>query len=165
MAVPYGTYKVGGLQLSVDEVQLREGLWPYEVQKEHCHDWMREPRAGRNPTRVIKARDGCVVVTFHEVKAVTLYAGYAWDGNSGPAVNTLKCLRASALHDAWCQAMGAGVFANSLRNWAAGASEYQRICQQDGMGWLRAKFRCIAILGYGGWKRVTGRLRPAAPPP
>ena len=161
MAVPYGHHKVDGLQLSVGQFQFREGPWPYEVQEDHCHDWMRRPRAGSNPARGIQACDGCMVVTFHAVKAVTLYAGYAWDGNSGPAVNTLTCLRASALHDAWCQAMGVDIFENSFRNWAAGASEYQRICRQDGMSWLRAKGRYVAITGYGCWKRVTGRLRPA----
>ena len=61
--------------------------------------------------------------------------------------------------------MRADIFENSFRNWVAGASEYQRICRQDGMGWLRAKSRYLAILCYGGWKKVMGRLRPAATQP
>ena len=155
MAVPYGPHTVNGLQL-------RRAPWPYKVQKNHTHDWMCQPRAGSNPARVVQARDGCIVVTFQAVRAVTLYAGYAWDGNSGPAVNTLKCLRASALHDVWCQAMSADIFKNSFRNWAAGALEYQRICRKDGMGWPRATGRYLGILGCGGWKKLTGRLRPVA---
>ena len=158
MTVPHGPHKVDGLQL-------KKGPWPYEVQEEHKHGWLHRPKAGSNSAQAIQDRKGRVVVTFHGVASVTLHAGYAWDGNSGPAVNTLTCLRASALHDAWCQAMGAHIFENNFRNWAAGASEYRRICVTDGMFRLRAGWRYLAVLGYGGWKKVTGRLRPEATKP
>ena len=94
MAVPYGRHKVGGLELSVDELQFREGPWPYEVQEEHNHDCMRQPRAGSNPARVIQARDGCMVVTFHDVNAVTLYAGTRGTETPGrPSIRSSVCGR------------------------------------------------------------------------
>ncbi len=86
--------------------------------------------------------------------------GYSWDGNSGPAANTLFCLRASALHDAWCQAMDHRYFERGFRNWRRGAIEYRKICRKDGMGRVRAWFRYVVVCWlYGAWKKLSGNLR------
>jgi len=34
---------------------------------------------------------------------LTIYAGYAWDGPSGPSIDTLTFMRASLVHDALYQ--------------------------------------------------------------
>lgn len=159
MGVPNGEHTVGGLKL-----RKAPGKWPFEVLEDYPCDWKGNPKPRGNPARFIKNSAGKPVASFREVRAVTLLTGYSWDGNSGPAVNTLKCLRASALHDAWCQAMKLGIFENSLRNWRAGASEYRKICRADGMWRVRAWTRYIAIMSYGVIKKATGNLSEGPPP-
>ena len=156
MAIPDGRHEVGGLTLQ----RTSGARWPYVVvEEDYEHDWIRQPRMGSARGRTIsdQTRD-VVVATFQADQAVTLHVGYGWDGNSGPAVNTDKCLRASAVHDVWCQAMGLRILENSLRDWADAASEYRQICRRDGMSWLRAGWRYVAIMSYGGWKKITGKL-------
>ena len=58
-------------------------------------------------------------------------------------------MRASALHDLWCQAMRERIYANSYRNWLRGASEYRALCIADGMHAWRAWLRYSAVCGYG----------------
>ena len=158
MAVPDGTHEIGGLKLQ----KTSGARWPYVVvEEDYEHNWIRQPRMGSARRRTISdQKKDVVVATFQNDSVVTLHVGYGWDGNSGPAVNTDKCLRASAVHDVWCQAMYLRILENSFRNWAAGASEYRQICRKDGMSWLRAGWRLVAIMGYGGWKKITGKLRP-----
>ena len=68
---------------------------------------------------------------------ITIREGYAWDGPSGPTIDTLTFMRGSLVHDALYQLMRE----NHLNH-----SEYrgpadrvlQKICKEDGMWSLRA---------------------------
>ena len=68
---------------------------------------------------------------------LTVRAGYAWDGPSGPAVDTRNFMRGSLVHDALYQLM---------RDWLLNADQWReeadrelrRICLEDGMSALRA---------------------------
>ena len=63
--------------------------------------------------------------------------GYAWDGASGPAIDTRNILRGSLVHDALYQLMrDAGL---SKEQWRDEADlELKRICLEDGMSRPRA---------------------------
>lgn len=63
-------------------------------------------------------------------------AGYAWDGPSGPTVDTRTFMRGSLVHDALYQLMRD---ADLDRRWRRAADEeLVRICREDGMGRLRS---------------------------
>ena len=66
-------------------------------------------------------------------------AGYAWDGPSGPAIDTLDFMRGSLVHDALYQLMRMGKI-NAV-TWRKEADlELKRICIQDGMPRIRASW-------------------------
>ena len=68
---------------------------------------------------------------------LSIVAGYAWDGPSGPAIDTLNFMRGSLVHDALYQLMRMGMLDHILYREAADRI-LQRICVEDGMSALRA---------------------------
>ena len=74
---------------------------------------------------------------------LTIRAGYAWDGPSGPAIDTRNFMRASLVHDAFYQLMRVGVIGNNYRKKAD--YELYRMCREDGMTFIRAKWCYLAL--------------------
>ncbi len=66
-------------------------------------------------------------------------AGYAWDGPSGPTIDTKNFMRGSLVHDALYQLMREGLLSQSkFRN---KADRLLRImCREDGMSRIRASW-------------------------
>ena len=62
---------------------------------------------------------------------LTIRSGYAWDGPSGPAIDTLTFMRASLVHDALYQLMRLGLLPQDYRNRAD--KIMQMICKDAGM--------------------------------
>ncbi len=62
--------------------------------------------------------------------------GYAWDGPSGPTIDTKNFMRGSAIHDALYQLMRQGKLSKTYR--AAIDMELKLICLEDGMSRIRA---------------------------
>ena len=67
---------------------------------------------------------------------LTIGEGYAWDGPSGPAIDTKNFMRGSLVHDALYQLMREGELAQEHRETADRI--LQQICRKDGMTALRA---------------------------
>lgn len=67
---------------------------------------------------------------------LVIRAGYAWDGPSGPAIDTKNFMRGSLVHDALYQMLREGLLPESAR--AQADAELRRICLEDGMSRLRA---------------------------
>lgn len=65
--------------------------------------------------------------------------GYAWDGASGPALDTKNFMRGSLVHDALYQLMRMNRL-NKFKHRKTADSELARICKEDGMSSLRAWF-------------------------
>lgn len=74
-------------------------------------------------------------ITLTATGNLTIKAGYAWDGPSGPTVDTKNFMRGSLAHDALYQLMRA----RSLDcGWRPTADlELVRLCKEDGMWGLR----------------------------
>lgn len=74
---------------------------------------------------------------------------YAWDGPSGPAMDTKNAMRGSLIHDCLYQLIRIGKLPESCRE--AADKEYQRICREDGMSRFRAfvHFRALRRFGSG----------------
>lgn len=67
---------------------------------------------------------------------LTIRTGYAWDGASGPAIDTANIMRGSLVHDALYQLIREGCLPFSARE--AADRELHRICLEDGMSRIRA---------------------------
>ncbi|MBV7315119.1 hypothetical protein [Shewanella sp. NIFS-20-20] len=82
----------------------------------------------------------CITTDFIVLQAngeLTIQRGYAWDGPSGPTIDTLDFMRGSLVHDALYQLMRHELIdANHYKDKADRL--LQTLCKQDGMNALRA---------------------------
>ncbi len=62
--------------------------------------------------------------------------GYAWDGASGPTIDSESSMRASLVHDALYQLMREKKIPTLLRKYAD--TIFYDLCLEDGMGRIRA---------------------------
>ena len=74
-------------------------------------------------------------------------SGYAWDGPSGPTVDTKTFMRGSLVHDCLYQMIRVGGLSASFRE--AADNELYRICREDGMSLLRAKYILWSVRMFG----------------
>lgn len=88
---------------------------------------------------------------------------YAWDGPSGPAMDTKNAMRGSLVHDACYQLLRLGFLDPVLRE--AIDREYRRICREDGMSRLRAwiHFRALRRFASGAAEHKSERQIQTAP--
>lgn len=84
---------------------------------------------------------------------LTVYSGYAWDGPSGPTLDTKSSMRASLCHDALYQLMREGLLPPSSREIAD--QQFYRLCLEDGMNSIRA---------WWWYRQVCRWAAPAAAP-
>ncbi len=83
-------------------------------------------------------------------------AGYAWDGPSGPTLDTDNFMRGSLVHDVLYQLMRDGVIDPKEYKDKADR-ELQHICRIDGMSAIRAWY-VYQGLAIGGWAATQPRL-------
>jgi hypothetical protein len=64
-------------------------------------------------------------------------SGYAWDGASGPTIDTKSSMRPSLVHDVFCQAQRAGQI--NHKYWEHVINDFfYKMCVDDGMCHVRA---------------------------
>ncbi|NOZ53139.1 MAG: hypothetical protein GXP08_08360 [Gammaproteobacteria bacterium] len=68
---------------------------------------------------------------------IVIKKGYAWDGPSGPAIDTLNFMRGSLVHDALYQLMRNDEL-DKVKFKDSADRLLQRMCKEDGMSSLRA---------------------------
>lgn len=78
-----------------------------------------------------------------------LKKGYAWDGPSGPTVDTKNFMRGSLVHDALYQLMRMELLPQSAKEQAD--IELKKICKDDGMSSFRAFYvhKSVEHFGHG----------------
>jgi hypothetical protein len=74
--------------------------------------------------------------------------GYAWDGPSGPTIDTKNFMRGSIVHDALYQLIREGHLDKNVWRILADRELY-RIVREDGMWWVRAKIAYYAVRVFG----------------
>lgn len=89
---------------------------------------------------------------------LTIRCGYAWDGPSGPAIDTPNFMRGSLVHDALYQLIREGHLPADCREPVD--QELQRICLEDGMSALRAWWVYQAVRFGGGPAADPAHRRP-----
>lgn len=77
-----------------------------------------------------------------------LRKGYAWDGPSGPTIDTKNFMRGSLVHDALYQLIRLNVVPRAKRGDCD--KILQRLCREDGMSAFRAWYVHLAVKLAGG---------------
>lgn len=88
---------------------------------------------------------------------LTIKKGYAWDGASGPTIDTKSSMRGSLVHDALYQLIRLGHIDDSYRE-KADELLYE-ICREDGMMWVRANLWEKAVRWF-----ANSACRPSSEP-
>ncbi len=84
------------------------------------------------------------VVTYDpETDCITIRARYAWDGPSGPTVDTPGAMRPSLLHDALYQLMRMGLLSEDAREWAD--KLYRDELRANGVPWWRYSLHYVGL--------------------
>lgn len=101
-----------------------------------------------------------------ETDYISLYAngvliirkGYAWDGPSGPTIDTKNSMRAALVHDAGYQLMREGYL--PLEYKGCFDELFFNILREDGMSWIRAIIWLRAVQGFGKQASLPENDRP-----
>ena len=96
-------------------------------------------------TAIFPAKDiSSDFITLSQTGLLTIKKGYAWDGPSAIAIDTLNFMRASLLHDALYQLMRTELLSKELFRKDADQLLFD-ICVADGMSRVRAKLAYYAV--------------------
>lgn len=116
---------------------LKKGNSRYQI----ADDWWVETGIKNWAARLMLGSKPLVVLD--EGGRLTVYAGYVFDGPSGPTLNTDNSMRGATAHDALYQLAREGKIPPSVRGKADKLA--WRIWRADGMSWLRAKIWLWAL--------------------
>lgn len=103
-------------------IRYREGSYKYQLRAPYVH------KTGITPDQRIETE----WLTLDVDGTLTIRAGYAWDGASGPTYDSKSSMRASLVHDAIFQLCRLRLL--DADKWRKTADEmFHAICVQDGM--------------------------------
>jgi hypothetical protein len=91
--------------------------------------------------------------------ALRIAKGYAWDGPSGPTLDTRNFMRGSLVHDALYQLMREGLLDHTIHREAADRI-LQSLCREDGMTALRAWWVYQGVCLFGNPASEPAQQRP-----
>ncbi len=100
-----------------------------------------------------------IITGFVDLKAdgeLRISTGYAWDGASGPSIDTKTFMRGSLIHDALYQLMRLGHL-DSDRHREQADAILSSICLEDGMNSFRAwyVYKSVRLFGAGSARKGT----------
>jgi hypothetical protein len=110
----------------------------YQLEREYYHWTPYRGKAGGND-----------FVWLDESGLLGLSRGYAWDGASGPAINTKNFVRASLVHDSLYQLIRLGILDKDTDRKVADQL-LRDIAKEDGMSSFRAAYVYAAVRLFGG---------------
>lgn len=101
-----------------------------------------------------------VTTDFFSIKdnTITAVKGYAWDGASGPTIDTKNSMKAGLVHDCIYQAIRLGLLDKEQYKPMADR-EFYLILRAEGMCWLRAKiwYLAVSLFGKGACDKLSKR--------
>ncbi len=101
-----------------------------------------------------------VFITLTSAGLLTIKKGYAWDGPSGPTIDTQNFMRGSLVHDALYQLMREEHLDDNLHREMADRL-LQSHCEEDGMSSFRAWWVYQGVRFGGGPSADPDKKRPA----
>lgn len=93
---------------------------------------------------------------------LTIKRGYAWDGPSGPTIDTKNFMRGSLVHDALYQLMREGHLDEAICRDIADKL-LRQMCREDGMSAIRAWWVYQAVKRFGKSSATVKRKTLTAP--
>ena len=106
----------------------------------------------RDYTQVIDIKPSSAIdsyfITLDPSGLLTIKKGYAWDGPSGPTIDTKNFMRGSLVHDALYQLMRENQLDKAIYRDIADRL-LQKMCIEDGMSKLRAWWVYEAVKRFG----------------
>lgn len=90
---------------------------------------------------------------------LTIKDGYAWDGPSGPTLDTLTFMRGSLIHDALYQLMRESCLDHLIHREKADRI-LRDVCREDGMWWLRAWWVYLGVRWFADFAADPARKHP-----
>lgn len=97
-------------------------------------------------------------VVFDKFGTITFKKGYAWDGPSGPTIDSKNFMRGSLVHDGLYQLIREEILPYTFRKTAD--KLLRKMCKQDGMSAMRAWWVYYMLRVAGG-----SSAKPKAPAP
>ena len=89
-------------------------------------------------------------------KILKIFKGYAWDGASGPTIDTKNSMEASLVHDCLYQAIRLGVLDRYYK--VKADKIFYRILRKHGMCVVRAVVWFLGVYLFGGGSCKKGKL-------
>ena len=120
-----------------NRIRYRDG-YKYQLASDYCIELKIRPKKDIDAGRILLDEDG----------NLTIREGYAWDGPSGPVVDTKGTMRGSLIHDALYQLMRHEYLESKLYKKRADII-FKHICIEDGISRLRAHMFYIGLKIFG----------------
>jgi hypothetical protein len=112
--------------------------YKYQLLEKYVHE------TGLKIPKAVRTKEDWV--RMDKTGRLTLKKGYAWDGPSGPTIDTRNFMRGSLVHDALYQLMREGFLRQNKRKQADAL--LQSICLEDGMSKVRAAYVYHAVRAF-----------------
>ena len=98
-------------------------------------------------------------ILLDQAGRLVLKKGYAWDGPSGPTIDTRNFMRGSLVHDALYQLMRMQKLSESEHRKLAD-DELKRLCLEDGMSSIRVWWVYESVRRFGGAAASADNAKP-----
>lgn len=129
-----------------EQIAYIEANYKYQLAKDYSISTKVKPSA----TITIPRGNDDFYVQLQKDGNLTVKPGYAWDGASGPTIDTSSVMRASLVHDALYQCMRYSPDKLSGEKDRKLADKlFHKICRKDKMGWFRAQYFYWAVRWFG----------------
>jgi len=148
----------------MDQIYYRSG-YKYQLAESYSTSVVIRPEAGEKPSERSFHGPGGIETEYIDLSAdglLTIRAGYAWDGPSGPTRDTKSFMRGSLVHDALYQLMRNNHLPSSCREDAD--QELHRMCREDGMNRFRAWYVLLGVrkgAGFAAAPKAKKQIRTA----
>lgn len=116
----------------------QRGAYKYTLTELYEHDTGIKGYSARGPNGI---------VTLSPDGLLHIAKGYAWDGASGPAIDTESFMRSSCVHDALYQLISLGLIPPDVRGEADRL--LRDISREDGMWYVRTLWVYAAVRVFG----------------
>lgn len=122
--------------------------YKYQIVADYIIDIHEETGIDIGTDEAVIQGDGYTYITLSAPGKLKVFAGYSWDGPSGPTFDTKNFMRGSLVHDALYQLIRRGICSKDKRK--IFDEVLYVICRNDGMSSIRARIDWFGLRLFGG---------------